>query len=94
MAAGQGFASMPESQHRLASAVGSLRRWSRVNSANARTEALAPARNAMRKRWEAEADPDGVLPPEELDAAVKRLRTAHMRRMALASAQKRATKAA
>ncbi|GLH97385.1 hypothetical protein [Phytohabitans aurantiacus] len=94
MAAGQGFASMPESQHRLASAIGSLTRWSRVNSRDARTAALAPARAAMRRRWEAEADPDGVLSPNELEAAVKRLQAAHMRRMALASAKKRAAKPA
>lgn len=89
MAAGRGFASMPEAQHKLASAVGSLRRWSRVNSEAARREALAPARAARRRRWEHEADPKGVLSPTELEAAVKRLQNAHMRQMALASAKKR-----
>lgn len=89
MAAGQGFAVMPEAQHKLASAIGSLTRWSRVNSVDARREALTPANTARRRRWEQQADPDGVLSPEELAAAVKRLQLAHMRRMALASAQKR-----
>lgn len=89
MAAGQGFASMPPAQHQLASAIGSLRRWSRVNSPEARTAALAPARAAMRSKWERQADPEGALPPAELEAAVRRLKTAHYRQMALLSAQSR-----
>lgn len=92
MAAGQGFAVMPQAQHQLASAGGSLRRWSRVNSPEARTAALAPARAAMRSKWERQADPEGALPPDELDAAVRRLKTAHYRLMAFASAKARAGK--
>lgn len=89
MAAGQGFASMPAPEHRLASAIGGLNRWSRVNSTPARTAALAPARAGMRAKLAREADPDGVLPPEELEQAIARLKSAHMRRMSLASAKKR-----
>jgi hypothetical protein len=73
----------------LAASIGSLTRWSRVTTAEARTAALAPARAAMRSRWEQEADPDGVLSPDELAAAVDRLRRAHYRRMALASVKSR-----
>lgn len=76
-------------QRQLAASIGSLTRWSRVNSREGRTAALAPARAAMRGKWEQQADPDGRLSPEELEAAVARLKKAHFRRMALASAAKR-----
>ena len=85
----QGFAALPASQRALAASIGSLTRWSRVQSREARAEALAPARAARRRQWEQQADPDGVLSPDELAAAVDRLRRAHYRRMALASAQRR-----
>lgn len=77
-------------QRSLAASIGSLTRWSRVHGARDRTAALAPARAAMRAKWERLADPDGVLPPDELAAAVDRLKRAHYRRMALASAKARA----
>lgn len=80
------------SQRALAAAIGSLTRWSRVHGSDARADALAPARAAMRRRWEQEADPGGVLSPAELEEAVRRLRSAHMKRMALKSAQKRSGK--
>jgi hypothetical protein len=76
-------------QRQLAASIGSLTRWSRVHGDDARRAALAPARAGMRKRWEQEADPDGVLSPADLDAAVERLKKAHYRRMALASAKAR-----
>ena len=76
-------------QRQLAASIGSLTRWSRVTSREARTAALAPARTARQRQWERQADPDGVLGPEELAAAVQRLKTAHYRRMALASAKAR-----
>lgn len=76
-------------QRQLAASIGSLTRWSRITSTEARTAALAPARIARLRQWERQADPQGVLPPDELAAAVQRLKTAHYRRMALASAKKR-----
>jgi uncharacterized lipoprotein YddW (UPF0748 family) len=85
----QGFAALSPSQRSLAASIGSLTNWSRINSPESRRAATAPARAAMRRTWEAQADPDGVLSREELDAAVARLRSAHMRRMALKSAQAR-----
>lgn len=42
--------------------------------------------------WERRADPDGVLPPAELDAAVERVKRAHFQLMALRSAQARSGK--
>lgn len=90
MAAGQGFSSMPPAQHRLASSIGGLQRWARVNSPEGRRRAFDAANAAMRSKWEREADPDGVLPPDELAAAVARLKKAHFRLMALKSAQARA----
>ncbi|MFC4146579.1 hypothetical protein ACFO0M_09960 [Micromonospora mangrovi] len=65
-----------------------------MNSQEQRTEALAPARAARQKQWERQADPAGVLSADELAAAVDRLKKAHYRRMALASAKKRSRDAA
>lgn len=76
-------------QRELAAAIGGLTRWSRVQSKEGRTSALAPARAGLRSKWEREADPDGKLGPTELDAAVERLKRAHFRRMALASLKSR-----
>lgn len=87
--AGPGFSALSPSQRSLQAAIGSLTRWSRVNTPEARQAATAPARAARTRAWEQQADPDGVLPPEELAAAVARLKTAHYRRMALASARAR-----
>jgi hypothetical protein len=85
----QGFAALPPAQRQLAAAIGGLTHWSRVTTAEARRAAMAPARAGMRRKLEQQADPDGVLPPDELASAVARLRRAHYRRMALASAKKR-----
>lgn len=94
MAAGQGFNALSPAQRELAASLGSLTRWSRVTTKQARTDALAPARAARQRSWEQQADPDGVLPPAELAAAVDRLKRAHYRRMALASAARRRAAAA
>ena len=76
-------------QRALAASIGSLTRWSRVPTPKDRTRALAPARAGMQSKWERQADPDGVLTPEDLARAVDALKRAHYRRMALASAQAR-----
>lgn len=52
-------------------------------------EATARARAALLSRFENEADPDGVLPPEERRRRAEQLWRAHMGRMALASARAR-----
>jgi hypothetical protein len=80
-----------KAQRELAASIGSLTRWSRVHGDAARRDALAPANAGRRAKWEREADPDGVLSPEDLAAAVDRLRKAHYRRMALASAKARSS---
>ena len=85
----RGFANLSPAQRELAASLGSLINWSRKTSPEARRDATQPARDARRRNLERQADPDGLLPPDELAAAVGRLKRAHMRRMALASAQKR-----
>lgn len=75
-------------QRELAASIGALTRWSRTPG-DARRQALAPARKGMRAKWEQEADPEGVLSPQDLDEAVERLKKAHYRRMALASLKSR-----
>lgn len=81
---------LPASQRSLIASVAANTRWSRVNSPEARRAATEAARAARRSKWEQQADPDGVLSPGELEAAVARLKTAHYRRMQLRSAQARA----
>lgn len=85
----QGFAALSPAQRELAASLGSLVNWSRKTSPAARRAATQPARDARTRNLELQADPDGVLAPDELAAAVARLRKAHYRRMALASAQSR-----
>lgn len=86
----QGFAALPPAQRSLAASYGSLTGWSRRTSKESRREATASARAGRQRSFEQQADPDGVLPADELAAAVERLKKAHYRRMALASAQARA----
>ncbi|MBM0205067.1 hypothetical protein JNW90_19915 [Micromonospora sp. STR1s_5] len=90
----RGFQALPPAQRQLAASIGSLTRWSRVTTQEDRTAALAPARAARQRQWERKADPDGVLSPAELAAAVDRLKRAHYKAMALASAKKRGSQAA
>lgn len=80
-----------DSQRALAASIGSLTRWSRVHGQDARRDQLAPARAGRRSRLEALAleQAGRELTPAELDEAVDRLRRAHYRRMALASAKAR-----
>ncbi len=89
MSAGQGFAALPPAQRALAAREGSLVNWSRKTSPEARREMTQAARDARRVRLEREADPEGALSPDELAAAVERLRRAHYARMARATAAKR-----
>ena len=76
-------------QRKLAGSIGGLTRWSRVHGDAARREQTTPARAGLYRKWEQQADPEGVLSPEDLAAAVDRLKLAHYRRMALKSAQSR-----
>ncbi|WP_306839821.1 hypothetical protein [Catenuloplanes nepalensis] len=79
-------------QRQLVAGVAALTRWSRITSPEDRTAATAAARRAASRKWELQADPDGILTPDELAAAVDRLKKAHYRRMALRSAQARSGK--
>ena len=81
---------LPASQRSLIASVAANTRWSRVNSPEDRRAATAPAAAAREKSWARKADPDGVLSPDELAAAVARLKKAHYRLMQLRSAQARA----
>jgi hypothetical protein len=81
-------------QRSLAGSIGAHTRWSRINTPADRAAATAKARAARQLSWERQADPDGVLPPDELAAAVDRLKRAHFARMALRSAQARTGKRA
>lgn len=78
-------------------------KWAEVED---RTEATQPARDAFRDKFLQEArerftrviDPDGKLPPDELEKELDRraehLRRAHYKRLALRSAQARRAKKA
>jgi len=89
VSAPRGLAAVPASQRVLIAGIGGLTRWSKVNSPEERRDATAPARRGLEAKWAREADPEGVLPPDELEAAVARLRKAHYLAMSLKSAQTR-----
>lgn len=61
-------------------------RW--ANTAD-RTAATAPARAAMQAKFEAQVDPDGLLPADERARRAESARRAHYQRLALASAKAR-----
>lgn len=69
----------------LAGRIGGLTKASRYSA----QELTAPAREGFLARFEREADPDGVLSPEERSRRAEALRRAHMARLALKSAQAR-----
>lgn len=70
----------------MAAQVANHVRWSREPD---RKAATAPARKGLEAKWIAEIDPDGVLSPAELERRLRSARSAHMRRMSLASAKAR-----
>ena len=70
----------------LVARIAAAERWARTSD---RTEATAPARRGLTAKFEREADPDGVLPPEERARRADLLMRAHMLRMARRSAQAR-----
>jgi hypothetical protein len=73
----------------LMARIAAAERWGREPDRVAATE---PARRGMRAKFEREADPDGVLPPDERARRADHLQHAHMLRMARAAAQSRARK--
>ena len=70
----------------LVARIAAAERWARTSD---RTQATAPARRGLTAKFEREADPDGVLPPEERTRRADLLMRAHMLRMARRSAQAR-----
>jgi hypothetical protein len=66
--------------------IAAVERWGRTADRAAATE---PARRGLRARFEREADPEGVLDPAERTRRADALMTAHMLRLARASAQAR-----
>jgi hypothetical protein len=63
-----------------------MRSWAKTVDKSARTE---PARRAADARFEKEADPDGVLTPEERARKADYLRRAAMAELSLRAAQAR-----
>jgi hypothetical protein len=66
--------------------IAALTRWSRQDT---RLGTQPAQQEANYGRFEREVDPDGELEPEERARRVRRLRRAHMRKLALLSAQAR-----
>jgi len=89
-----GFALLTPTERSLHGRRGQAIRWSKANSPEARARGTQRARDTQRTAMERQADPLDVLPPDELAAAVARLRQAHMCAMALASAAARRKRAA
>lgn len=70
----------------LVARIAAAERWARTAD---RAAATAPARRGLAARFEREADPDGVLGPEERARRADLLMRAHMLRMARRSARAR-----
>lgn len=82
--------SAADPSHRaLIARIAACTRWAHETD---RTAATAAARRASADRFERQVDPDGALPPDERARRADSARLAHMSRMALRSAQVRATR--
>lgn len=77
---------IPNSEARLRASIAAHESWARTPDRSART---AKARAALMARFEHEADPEGVLAPDERARRAEHLRRAHFQRLALKSAQSR-----
>jgi len=65
-------------------------RWAREPD---RARATEPARRGLRAKLEREIDPDGTMPPAEVERRVDSLMRAHVTRMSLAASKARRAKA-
>jgi hypothetical protein len=63
-----------------------------MHARNDPAEITANARAAFLAKFEQQADPDGVLPPEERRRRAEHFRSAYFARLALASAKARRTR--
>lgn len=79
------------SNRTLTAQIAANERWARTPD---RAAATAPARAGLRAKFAREIDPDGVLPPDELERRVDNLHRAHMARMSLAASKARSAKRA
>lgn len=70
-----------------AARIANFDRWSRETD---RQAATAPARRGFMARFEKQVDPDGTLSPAERARRAELAMRAHMSRLALASAKRRA----
>ncbi|NEW58584.1 hypothetical protein GV794_23490 [Nocardia cyriacigeorgica] len=75
--------SLTPSERRLLGQLGAHESWAHTDDRPART---ANARKNFDARFERQADPEGVLPPEERARRVKHLRQAYFARLSLKSA--------
>jgi hypothetical protein len=82
---------MTPEERKLRAKLGAHTSWANTTDPAART---AKARRAFEERFEKEADPDGVLPPEERARRAAHLRAAFFTRNQLKSAATRRKKAA
>ena len=64
----------------LVAKIAAAERWGRTPD---RTAATEPARVGLRAKFAREVDPEGTLPPDELERRVDSLMRAHMLRMSL-----------
>ena len=74
----------------------SLRASAAVHTAHAKhgsTAMLAKANQAKEALLKQQVDPDGTLPPDELDRRIKHARKAHMTRLSFLAAKARRLKA-
>jgi hypothetical protein len=79
---------MTPGQRSQRSRLANLDRWSRLDAAQ-RAAATAPARDALRRKYLAQADPDGTLPEAEREKLARQARQADIERMALAASRAR-----
>lgn len=73
----------------LVARIAAAERWGRTSD---RSAATAPGRAGLRAKYAKEADPDGTLPPDELERRIDQLQRAHMLRMSLAAKNARAAR--
>jgi hypothetical protein len=70
----------------LVAQIAAADRWGRTTD---RTAATAPARAGLRAKFAREVDPQGILPPDDVERLVDSRVRAHMLRMSLAAKQAR-----
>lgn len=80
------MSTIPSTERTLAAQIAAHESWAHTPDRSART---SKARAALMAKFEAEADPRGILAPDERARRAEHLRKAHFRRLALKSVQSR-----